>query len=77
LKSHIRNKHGHLQELAESIVPSRRTKVGKPYQCPYADCPSGYTKKSDLLRHLREKHAVDTTRPQFVWVAEGPQQPNY
>jgi hypothetical protein len=56
LKVHTLVKHGDHPEVARMVAPAKSSKVGKPFCCPYSDCPSGYVRRSDLVRHIEKKH---------------------
>jgi len=56
LKIHVIIKHAEDPSLPAKVAPAKSSKVGKPYCCPHTDCPSGYARHSDLVRHLEKKH---------------------
>lgn len=58
-KGHFIKKHKDHPRFAEIMrrnFPSKSSKVGKPFCCPLDACKSGYVRKSDLNKHLRDFH---------------------
>lgn len=63
LKNHILCKHIKVPDILAKVkeaFPPRQSRVGKSFPCTYASCPSGYFRKSDLARHLRNVHGHPT-----------------
>src|SRR4051812_18854970 len=58
LKTHVLIKHRDQAGLADLVSKSRSSKSGKPFNCPVPTCPSGYSRKGDLDRHVRKNHSI-------------------
>ena len=56
LNRHVRLQHLEIDLTATPGFVVKSTKVGKNYKCPFAECPSGFLRKHDLIRHLMSKH---------------------
>ena len=54
LKSHVKAKHSEM--APEQISRNRSFREGKPFQCPYTNCESGFLMIRGLKRHLKQKH---------------------
>ena len=58
LKNHVQRNHPRTYPILVHVMAAADTSSHKPFDCPLLSCPSGFTYKRDLVRHMKIKHPI-------------------